>query len=40
MREFDIYCDKRLIYITPQDRRRIMKYVHMVDRTADELRGS
>lgn len=31
MREFDIYYDKKLLYLMPQDGRRIIKYVNMVD---------
>lgn len=32
MREFDIYYDKKLLYLMPEDRRRIMLYVEMVDK--------
>lgn len=31
MREFDIYYNKRLLYLMPGDARRIIKYVNMVD---------
>ena len=32
MREFDIYKDKRLLYLQPSDGRRIIKYVTLVDK--------
>ncbi len=31
-REFDIYYDKRLLYLMPQNKRRIVKYVTLVDK--------
>lgn len=34
MKEFDIYYDKRLLYLMPNDRRKIMKYVNLVDKAS------
>lgn len=36
MREFDIYYNKRLLYLMPSDGRRIIKYVNMVDKVCQE----
>lgn len=39
MREFDIYYDKKLLYLMPPDGRRIVKYVNMVDKICQKNKG-
>ena len=34
-REFDIYCNKKLLYLMPDDKRRIVKYVTLVDKVCE-----